>query len=58
MIEIIKSKPDKFIIICDHCDCKFSYDLSDVKKDYYEQERVICPCCKTGQLHSKREREI
>ena len=37
---------------------KYRYVMvSDVKKDYYEQERVICPCCNTGQLHSKRERE-
>lgn len=57
MIEIIKSKPNKYIIVCEYCDCKFSYELSDVKKDYYGQEKVICPCCNTGQLHSHRERE-
>lgn len=57
MIEIIKPKPDKYIIVCEHCDCKFSYELSDVYKDYYGQIRVNCPCCKSGQLHSKRESE-
>ncbi len=57
MIEIIKPKPEKYIMICEHCDCKFSYDLLDVNKDYYGQEKVVCPCCKIGQLHSKRERE-
>lgn len=57
MIEIIKPKPDKYIIVCEHCDCKFSYDLSDVYKDYYEQKKVDCPCCNTDLLHSKRESE-
>ena len=57
MIEIIQPKPDKYIIVCEHCDCKFSYELSDVKKDYYGQEKVTCPCCKTEQLHCKREGE-
>ena len=57
MIKIINSKPDKYVIVCERCDCKFSYELSDVKKNYYEQEIVVCPCCNTEQLHSKRERE-
>lgn len=57
MIEIIKPKPKKYIMNCDYCDCKFYYELTDVCKDYYCQEKVYCPCCGTGQLHSKRERE-
>lgn len=57
MIEIIKEKPEKYIMICSHCDCKFSYDLKDLKTNYYCQTIILCPCCNTDLLHSKRERE-
>ena len=48
---VIKDEPRSY------CDCKFSYDLKDLKTDYYCQAKVLCPCCGTDLLHSKRERE-
>ena len=41
MIEIIKEKPEKYIMICSHCDCKFSYDLKDLKTNYYCQTMIL-----------------
>lgn len=58
MIKIIKTKPNKYIMVCDYCDCKFSYELIDVRKDYYGEYLVICPCCNTKQMHSNRKREV
>lgn len=58
MIKVIKTKPNKYTMVCEYCDCKFSYELVDVKKDYYGVKSVVCPCCNTNQVHSNRKREV
>ena len=58
MIKIIRTKPDKYIMICNYCDCKFLYELNDIRKNYYGEDIVPCPCCKTSQIHNNRIREV
>ena len=56
MKEILKKKPDSYTITCNHCDCKFKYQLEDIKTDYYFQEVIICPECGKTNKHSEREK--
>lgn len=40
MIEIIKEGKKRFIIVCETCDAKFSYELNDIVG-----RSTRCPCC-------------
>lgn len=57
MINIIKNQPKNYKIKCSHCDCEFSYELTDLKRDYYSAFYVICPCCKNNEKHNNRLRD-
>lgn len=54
MIKIIKEKPENYTMTCSHCDCKFTYALEDLKKNYYEEFIIKCPCCGVVLYHSNR----
>ena len=55
MIKIIIPGKQEFIATCNKCGCKFSYELSDLKKDIthyaFDLNVVECPCCKERYIH-------
>ncbi len=55
MIQII-NKTDNYKITCSQCDSEFTYNFKDITKNYYEQKIIVCPCCGSKELHSRREK--
>ena len=57
MIKIIKEPSKEFIMICSKCNCKFSYELEDLKQSisaYY----LHCPHCNQELFHHNRQKEM
>lgn len=55
MIEVIKSKPKKYIMKCYKCDCVFTYELEDIiETDVLHLNTVECPECHNHIEHYNR----
>lgn len=61
MIKIIEEGKKEFIMICDHCGCKFSYQLEDLGKDVdglhlaSKDNQVRCPYCGEWHYHPHQD---
>ena len=59
MKKILKEGKRFFSTQCKRCECVFSYDLEDLRRDsgFAYVEAIICPECGEHILHSDRLRE-
>lgn len=55
MITVIKSKPKCYKIKCCFCDAVYTYELEDIKTDYYTEKGTLCPECGKLNPHYNRE---
>lgn len=50
MIKIVKPAPPKYLMLCRHCGCQYSYELSDLcKRGSFDI--IVCPSCGTEVVH-------
>lgn len=57
MIKILKEASKEFIMVCHKCDCRFSYELEDLKATA-SGSYLHCPHCNNVLFHNERQRKV
>lgn len=53
-IQVEKEPPKKFRTTCGRCQCVFTYELSDLRRNYvFGREEVYCPRCGESCRHKE-----